>query len=194
MDIRLGTLDFALATEHPELLAKPVSEALATLANSDTVGVAEIDPKLSDTASFCEHYKIKPDEAANCVVIETKGGGPAVAKAMAGKERKLAAVVILSNTRADVNGAVCDTLGVRKASFAQMEKAVSESGMEYGAITPVGLPNEWPILIDRRVADTKLVVIGSGIRGSKLVVSGSLLASLPNAQVVESLANPRDVA
>jgi prolyl-tRNA editing enzyme YbaK/EbsC (Cys-tRNA(Pro) deacylase) len=61
------------------------------------------------------------------------------------------------------------------------------TGMEYGGITPVGLPAGWPVLIDDLVAKTPSVVIGSGIRGSKLWLPGSLLAELPDAEVLPSL-------
>ena len=60
--------------------------------------------------------------------------------------------------------------------------------MAYGGITPVGLPAGWPILIDRAVADSPELVIGSGIRGGKLLVTGTLLAALPGAEVVDGLA------
>ena len=73
-----------------------------------------------------------------------------------------------------------------------MERAVAESAMEYGAITPVGLPPQWSILIDRAVADSPYVIVGAGIRGSKLAVTGSFLASLPNARVVDGLAKARE--
>ena len=33
-----------------------------------------------------------------------------------------------------------------------MERAVSLTGMEYGGITPIGLPPAWPILVDERVS------------------------------------------
>ncbi|MDB5254208.1 MAG: hypothetical protein JWL80_274 [Parcubacteria group bacterium] len=181
MDIQLGTLSFLPVQEHLNLTAEAVASAVKRLGNTEMVGVTEIDPGLSDTVSFCEYYQVTPEQAANCVIIEGKRG----------EERKLAACIILASTRADVNGKVCEVLNVKKASFAQMEKAVSESKMEFGAITPIGLPETWPILIDKAVADSKYVIIGSGIRGSKLAVPGSFLASLPNAQVVEGLAHPR---
>lgn len=76
-----------------------------------------------------------------------------------GEERILAAVVILASTRADVNGVVRNFLEAKKVSFAAMEKAVSETGMEYGAITPIGLPNGWPILVDKAVADSPYVIL-----------------------------------
>ncbi|MER6792382.1 YbaK/EbsC family protein, partial [Amycolatopsis mediterranei] len=89
---------------------------------------------------------------------------------------------------ADVNGVIKRRLDVRKASFAPMDEAVSLTGMEYGGITPVGLPADWPILLDRRVADAPELVIGSGIRGSKLLISGAALAALPGAEIIEDLA------
>jgi prolyl-tRNA editing enzyme YbaK/EbsC (Cys-tRNA(Pro) deacylase) len=60
--------------------------------------------------------------------------------------------------------------------------------MEYGGITPVGLPPAWPVLVDALVADTPFVVIGSGVRRSKLVLPGKLLASLPGVRVIDGLA------
>ena len=61
------------------------------------------------------------------------------------------------------------------------------SGMEYGGITPVGVPDRWRLLIDSRVAQG-FCVIGSGLRSSKLAVPGELLVALPTAEVVEGLA------
>ena len=70
-----------------------------------------------------------------------------------------------------------------------MNKAVEETGMEYGAITPIGLPDTWPILIDQAIAEMDWMIIGSGFRKSKLIVSGKFLTTLPNAQVLEGLGN-----
>ena len=160
--MQLGTLLFEPALSRPELLAAPVRAALEALLKevSDTVGVAPIDPTLSDTAAFCDHYHVAPAQAANCVIVEGKRA----------ESRTLAACVILATTRADVNNLVKKQLDAEKVSFAQMEKAVSESGMEFGAITPVGLPPEWPVLVDQVVTQSDAVIIGSGIRGSKLLI------------------------
>ena len=70
---------------------------------------------------------------------------------------------------------------------------MAETQMEYGGITPIGLPADWPILIDKAVVDTELVLIGGGIRKSKLVLPGRLLANLPNAQVVEGLGRSLEI-
>jgi hypothetical protein len=59
--------------------------------------------------------------------------------------------------------------------------------MAYGGITPIGLPASWPLLVDPAVVAAAWVVIGSGVRGSKLAVPGAALAALPAAAVVEGL-------
>lgn len=172
----LGTLTLTSVTDGAQLLGAPVARAL--VGSTDDVAVAAIDPSLSDTRAFCEHYQVPLAQAANCVVLDVRRG----------EGRFLVACVVLAKTRIDVNGKVREVLQAKKASFAQMEKAVETSGMEYGAITPVGLPSDWTILIDKAVAEsTEPLVIGSGVRNSKLVVPGAFLAGLPNAQVVEGL-------
>ena len=172
-----GSLTVTPAVERPELLADPVAKALAALPEPGDVGVAEIDPELADTAAFCETYGSPLTASANCVVVAGKRAG----------EERFAACLVLATTRADVNGVVRKRLDVRKASFAPMDTAVELTGMAYGGITPLGLPPEWPILIDAAVAAAPELVIGSGIRASKLLIPGPTLAALPNAEVIESL-------
>jgi prolyl-tRNA editing enzyme YbaK/EbsC (Cys-tRNA(Pro) deacylase) len=89
-----------------------------------------------------------------------------------------------------VNGLVRRRLDVRKASFLPMDQAVADSGMEYGGITAIGLPAAWPVLVDATLADLPAVVIGSGVRRSKLVVPGALLTALPGAEVIAGLGRP----
>jgi prolyl-tRNA editing enzyme YbaK/EbsC (Cys-tRNA(Pro) deacylase) len=167
------------ALEHADLLAAPVVVALRALPAdlSAAVAVAEIDPALADTAAFCERYGVLAEESANCVVVSGRRADVTT----------LAACVVLATTRADVNGLVRRLLDVRKISFASMDVAVSESSMEYGGITPIGLPLGWPVFVDRAVVDAGDVVVGSGVRRSKIVVAGSTLAALPNANVVDGL-------
>ena len=176
----LGTLETRRALDRPDLLATRVRDFLATLPRADEVAVAEIDPDLADTAAFCERYAVGLEVSANCVVIAGKREGVT----------RFAACMVLATTRADVNGVVRRHLDARKASFAATEVAVAETGMEYGGITPLGLPADWPILVDAAVVDAEHVVIGSGIRGSKLVLPGAALTRLPSAEVLEGLARP----
>ena len=173
-----GTLTVEPALSRADLLAEPVAKALAALPDPDAVGVAEIDPELADTAEFCAAYSSPLSVSANCVVVAGKRAG----------EVRFGAALVLATTRADVNGVIKKRLDVRKASFAPMAEAVELTGMAYGGITPVGLPAHWPLLIDKAVADAPELVIGSGLRGSKLFIPGSVLASMPGAEVIESLA------
>jgi prolyl-tRNA editing enzyme YbaK/EbsC (Cys-tRNA(Pro) deacylase) len=175
-----GTLTAVPALDRPDLLGKPVALVLEQMAPADAalVGVAEIDPALADTAEFCAAYGSPLSGSANCVVVAGRRG----------EDTRYAACLVLATTRADVNGLVRKRLGARKASFAPMDDAVALSGMEYGGITPVGLPADWPVLVDAAVATAPAVVIGSGIRGSKLALPGELAARLPGAEVVDGLA------
>jgi prolyl-tRNA editing enzyme YbaK/EbsC (Cys-tRNA(Pro) deacylase) len=177
-----GSLKVMPATRHPELIAPPVAEALALLDPevAETVGVAEIDPALADTAAFCERYGVAMDASANCVVVKGKRGG----------DIRFAACMVLATTRADVNGVVRRRLDVRSASFAPVDEAVALTGMEYGGITPLGLPWGWPIMIDAAVSAAPEVVIGGGLRGSKLFLPGGALLALAGAEPVEDLGRP----
>lgn len=175
-----GSLTAKPAHRHPELLAAPVIRALTALdpALAARVGVAGIDPALADTAEFCARYGVAPEVSANCVVIRGKRGA----------DIRYAACMVLATSRADVNGVVRRRLDARTASFASMDEAVQLTGMEFGGITPLGLPADWPILIDAAVHGSPEVVVGSGIRASKLFLPGSALSALPNAEVIEGLA------
>ena len=177
--MRFGTLDFTAALESPGLLATPTAAALqradsASPTDVDGVLVAAIEPDLADTAAFCAHYEIDPGDGANCVIVQARRG----------ERTWYAACMVRGSDRLDVNGAVRRHLGARKLSFASMDDAVELTGMEYGGITPIGLPEGWPILVDESVATHERLIIGSGIRGSKLLVTGALLAALPHAETL----------
>ena len=173
----MGQLETAPALDRPDLLADPVAKTIAELGLAGSVRVAEIDPELADTAAFCERYGVAPAESANCVIVTGRRDG----------QPRYAACMVLATTRADVNNLARRQLDVRKASFAPMDEAVSLTGMEYGGITPIGLPAAWPVLVDAAVAAAPMVVIGSGVRRSKLAISGGALAALPGAVVLDGL-------
>ena len=176
----IETLELVPALTRPDLLAPPVLAALRGWEGQlpvERIAVAAIDPDVADTAAFSERYGVPLEDSANCVVIAGRREGV---------QRQLACVV-LATTRADVNGVARRRLDVRKASFMPMDEAVAGTGMEYGGITPIGLPADWPVLVDAAVAAADSVVIGSGVRRSKLRLPGALLAGLPAVQVVDGL-------
>ncbi|WOQ17372.1 YbaK/EbsC family protein [Raineyella sp. W15-4] len=160
-----------LGADPLELLATPTADVIA---DYPSARVAPIDPTLADTAEFCATYGSAPSHSANCVIVAGKRGGLV----------SYAAVLVLSTDRADINGVVRRHLGARKLSFAPQDEAVALTGMEYGGITPIGLPAEWPLLVDATVLKRDQVVIGSGIRGSKLLVEPHDLLARPGAEVL----------
>jgi prolyl-tRNA editing enzyme YbaK/EbsC (Cys-tRNA(Pro) deacylase) len=176
--------DFDQATPAPDCLdelTRPVADAVREWSGAvpaEQILYVDTDPQWADTAVFVEHYgRELLEQSANCVVVVGKRGG----------ESTLAACVVLSTTRVDVNGVVRRRLGARKASFASMDTATGETGMEYGGITPIGLPADWPVLVDSAVVDLPYVLVGSGRRRGKLLVPGKALAELPGAVVLEGL-------
>jgi len=174
------TLDWQPAHDHLDLVAPPVAKAIQELGGLAGVEVVEIDPALADTEALCAHYDLPLADAANCVVVAAKRGGVTT----------YAACVVLATTRADVNRLVRRHLDARKATFASLDAVVEATGMEYGGITPVGLPAEWRILVDAAVATHPAAVVGSGVRHSKLRLPGAVLAALPNAEVLPELGVP----
>lgn len=173
----LGRLVPVPALDRPDLLAEPVARALAGWEHAGQVGVVEIDPELADTAAMTEAYDVPLDSSANCVVVSGKRAG----------DERIAACLVRADTRADVNNLVKRTLDVRKCSFHPMDRAVEETAMEYGGITPVGLPDGWRLLVDASVLEIEAVIIGSGVRRSKLLVPGRVFAELPGAEVLTGL-------
>ncbi|WP_328869857.1 YbaK/EbsC family protein [Streptomyces sp. NBC_00287] len=178
----IGHFDRALpAPDALDELTAPVADAVRHWSGSvpaDQIVYVDTDPQWADTAVFVEHYgRELLEQSANCVVVAGKRGG----------ETTLAACVVLSTARVDVNGAVRRQLGARKASFAAMDTATGETGMEYGGITPIGLPADWPVLVDSAVVDLPYVLVGSGRRRGKLLVPGKAFAELPGAVVLEGL-------
>ncbi|MDH2413636.1 YbaK/EbsC family protein [Nocardioides sp. CER19] len=174
----LASLQSLPPSDRPDLLAPPVAAALADWPHADDVAVVEIDPAIADTAAMSEAYGLSLETGANCIVVAGRRDGV----------ERIAACLVRADTRLDVNNVVKRLLDVRKASFLSTDRATAESGMEYGGITPLGLPAEWRLLVDARVTDIDVAVIGSGVRRSKLLVPGQLLAELPRAEVVEGLA------
>ncbi len=173
-DTPFPRLETVPALERLDLLAPTVAGVIGSV---EGALVAPIDADLADTAEFCAAYGVPLEASANCVVVAGRRG----------ETEKHAACVVLATTRADVNGFVRKRLDARRASFAPMAQAVERTGMEHGGITPVGLPHDWVLLVDAAVVAEPWVVVGSGLRRSKLALPGAALALLPGAEVVDGL-------
>ena len=135
------------------------------------------DPALADTAAFCAAYGFAPEESANTIVVIGKSDPP-----------RYAACVTLAPYRLDVNRAVRDRLGTRKASFAPAEVTAELTGMQIGGVTVFGLPATLPIWVDDRVMACARIILGGGSRSWKVIASPSILLRLPGVEVVAGLA------
>lgn len=137
------------------------------------------DPALADTAAFCAAYGFDPADSANTIVVAGKASPP-----------PYAACVVLATHRLDVNHAVRDRLGTRKASFASPDETRNLTGHEIGGVTAFGLPADLPLWIDAAVMSRERIVLGGGSRSWKVIAPPSILLTLPNVEVVDGLANP----
>jgi len=76
-------------------------------------------------------------------------------------------------------------LGVKRLTTADRDEVQSVTGYPIGAVAPFGLSTPMPVLIDSSVAEQTEVSIGSGVRGTTVILStADLLAGLGDAQVV----------
>ncbi len=176
--------DFDTATPAPDCLDRltaPVADAVRRWQGAvpaDRILYVDTEPQWADTAVFVEHYgRDLLERSANCVVVAGERAG----------ETTLAACVVLSTTRVDVNGAVRRQLGARKASFASMETATGETGMEYGGITPVGPAHRLAAPGGLGVVDLPTSWSAAAAGRGETTAPGKALAELPGAVVLEGL-------
>lgn len=139
------------------------------------------DPALADTAAFCAAYGFSPADSANTIIVVGKSDPP-----------RYAACVVLATHRLDVNRAVKRRLGTRKASFASADQTRELTGQEIGGVTAFGLPDGLPVLVDAAVMERQRIVLGGGSRSWKVIAPPSILTTLPSAEVIEDLAQPRE--
>jgi prolyl-tRNA editing enzyme YbaK/EbsC (Cys-tRNA(Pro) deacylase) len=149
------------------------------LAGHEPYELFACDPALADTAAFCAAYGFALEDSANTIVVVGKSDPPVYA-----------ACVVLATHRLDVNHAVRDRLGTRKASFASPDETRALTGHEIGGVTVFGLPDGLPLLVDAAVMDRERIVLGGGSRSWKVIAPSAILLGLPNVEVVEGLANP----
>lgn len=76
-------------------------------------------------------------------------------------------------------------LGVSRLTTADREEVQQVTGYPIGAVAPFGLPQPIPVLVDESVTAQAEVSIGSGVRGTAVILSvADLLAALGDASVV----------
>lgn len=171
-------LEFRPIHENDELLPAAVSAFLMPYAEKYDIQAAEIDPAFADGENMHVQYGVRYEEELNCLVVEGSRD----------ETKRYAALVVPYGKRANMNAKVRNPLNARKVTFAPLEYVTVMTGMEYGSITPVGLPEDWMVLIDSSVMNEEYVIIGGGRACSKLKIPSALFAEMKNAMIIEGLA------
>lgn len=141
--------------------------------------VLACEPHLADTAEFCAHYGIAPEEACNTILVALKT-----------TPRQYVACLVRSDTKLDVNHRVSKIVGFKRLSFASGEETAELTGQLIGGVTLFGLPDGMPVYIDQKVMERERVILGGGNRSSKIRMAPQELLKLPNSRV-EEIAIPR---
>jgi Cys-tRNA(Pro)/Cys-tRNA(Cys) deacylase len=77
-------------------------------------------------------------------------------------------------------------LGVSRVTMATPAQVQTITGYEIGAVAPFGLPQPLPVMVDRSVTQQEELSMGSGVRGTAILLRGAdLLAALGDAPVVD---------
>ncbi len=162
---------------HETLVAPSVLAAIEAAPDSAAFRVVAIDPSHMDGETFCKVHEIDRDSGANCVVL----------RGQRAEKSWFFAALIPVGCRMDLGGLVRRAVNARKVSLAPRDEVIAKTGMEYGSITAIGLPSDWPVLVDASLVARDYVYMGSGRTESKLRVPGSHLASGPPFVVVNGL-------
>ena len=137
------------------------------------------DDDLADTAAFCAHYGVPPENSVNAILVRSKT-----------QLDDMALCMVPATHRLDVNNVVRKRLGAKKASFAPPEDTRAVTGMEIGGVTPIGLPAGLRVWVDAEVMALDYIILGGGNRTSKLKVPPRIFEILPDCEIVEGLAKP----
>lgn len=76
-------------------------------------------------------------------------------------------------------------LGVSRLTTADRDEVVRVTGYPIGAVAPFGMPTSMPVLVDASVTEQTEVSLGSGVRGTAVILAtADLLAALGQPPVV----------
>ena len=172
-----GNLEWKPLADHLHEVAKPVALAAERVPSAH---VAVIDPHCYETAALCTEYDVDPDVLTTCVLVcgELESG-----------DKTYAAVLVRHGDKVDLNGVVRRRLGVRRVSFADQDVSERATGMIRSCISPVGLPDDWHLLIDDGITTRSHVVVAAGVRGAKILTDVRELTALPHAEVLDLAAS-----
>lgn len=171
-------IEFGEIAKNKQLIPDKVYEYIGSFDVGKEIKVVEINPQYADGESLHNAYDVPYEMELNCLIVEGKRNGIS----------KYAALVVPYGKRANMNAKVRKPLDAKDVSFADLSYVTEVTGMEYGAITPIGLPSDWLILIDEQILNQEYVIVGGGLAKSKMMLPSRLFGKMENCIVVEGLA------
>ena len=142
--------------------------------NKEELEMFECLDEFSDTQNFCDHYGFDIEDSCNAILIKAKK-----------PEEFYAMFCVLGANRLDVNHKAKEAMGAKRVSFASKEEAELVTKQIYGGISPLGLPENIKVFIDKNVMEREKLFIGAGNRVSKFFLSPEILIKLSNADVLD---------
>lgn len=179
--MNIGKLSFEPVIEHRELVPDVIFKTInmwSGVAPKESFLVAEIDPAFAGGQELCNQYDIDVEIGANCLVVEGKRN----------KQISYATCLVPVGYKYNMSSVVRKAMNVRQVSVAPLQMVLDTVKMEYGSITPIGLPSEWPLFIDPLVMKNERIIIGGGFVKSKLSILTQALLDMPNSIVLEGVA------
>ena len=142
--------------------------------NKEYLEIFECLDEFSDTENFCNHYGFDIEDSCNAILIKAKK-----------PEEFYAMFCVLGANRLDVNHKAKEAMGAKRVSFASRDEAELVTEQIYGGISPLGLPENIKVFIDKNVIEREKLFIGAGNRVSKFFLSPETLIKLSNAEVLD---------
>ena len=142
--------------------------------NKEYLEIFECLDEFSDTENFCNHYGFDIEDSCNAILIKAKK-----------PEEFYAVFCLLGANRLDVNHKAKEAMSAKRVSFASRDEAELVTKQIYGGISPLGLPENIKVFIDKNVIEREKLFIGAGNRVSKFFLSPETLIKLSNAEVLD---------
>ena len=142
--------------------------------NKEYLEIFECLDEFSDTENFCNHYGFDIEDSCNAILIKAKK-----------PEEFYAMFCLLGANRLDVNHKAKEAMSAKRVSFASRDEAELVTKQIYGGISPLGLPENIKVFIDKNVIEREKLFIGAGNRVSKFFLSPETLIKLSNAEVLD---------
>ncbi len=178
--MKIGDLLFNSIIENSNLVPRCINDFVTKWDSYEQSKflVAEINSEFADGHDLCKEYHIDEKMGFNCLIVECKRNDVV----------KYCALIVPIGYKYNMGSVVRKYTNSRTVSVAPLDYVLKSTGMEYGSITPIGLPDDWLILVDPLINTQKQIIVGGGFVNSKISLPTELFLRLPNVQILEGLA------